>query len=81
MMGTLDSFEGPAVIQNNPFDFLKLHSLIIRTMRIKCQEEVFVKFFEIFLLPRLSSPVCSAVSNSLRTRGMKTKSSVYFLIL
>jgi hypothetical protein len=37
MMGTLNGFEGPAVIQNNPLNFLKLHTLIIRTMRIECQ--------------------------------------------
>jgi hypothetical protein len=37
MMGTLNGFEGPAVIQNDPLDFLKLHVLIIRTMRIKYQ--------------------------------------------
>jgi hypothetical protein len=37
MMGTFTGFEGPAIVQNDPFDFLKLHNLIIRTMRIKCQ--------------------------------------------
>jgi hypothetical protein len=37
MMGTFTGFEGPAIVQNNPLDFLKLYNLIIRTMRIKCQ--------------------------------------------
>jgi hypothetical protein len=42
-MGTFDSFEGPAIVQNNPFDFLKLHISNIRIMRINIKG--FLKVF------------------------------------
>ena len=39
MMRTLNRFKVPAIIQNYPLNFLKLHVMIIRTIRIICQED------------------------------------------